>query len=277
MKVIMLNFFKKNLTEKQIKQMDKAIEKFKKNPHQFRFTVIFFLTSIVFGLLSIYLLQQKFALLMQKNGKVEIKEVIKNVPVPAKDVLEPTQEATESAAVDNDTPQTDWSLVKNEDCNVLIPLSPYQLITDDSEPQKWQSHSFSKGDEVPSAFLNIFDQMEIVGFSNTDETNESGRMGVYCTNNTDGQSVEELKNKIDNELKTNEDLKEISIISSLEKKLWQKDGLEITFSGSNLDGQVFYAIATDKHFYLINKQAETDNETVKKDLERMFGGLIFLD
>ncbi|MFZ5437599.1 MAG: hypothetical protein ACOZAK_00900 [Patescibacteria group bacterium] len=271
----MLNFLKKNLSEEQLKQVDKTLEKFKKNPHQFRFTVMFFLTSILFGVLSIYLLQQKFALLMQKNGKVEIKEVIKNVPVPPADVtIKPTEEATNSTAVSD---KLNWQLQKNENCNVLVPVSPYKTTADNGELAQWKTYSLAADNDFPTPFLNIFNQIELVGFTESDQPTEAGRMIIYCTDNPDGKAVLDLKNKITTELETNEDLKEITIVSSLEKKLWGKASLELVFSGRNLDGQIFYATATNKHFYLIGKQVTNPDENVKKDLERMFNGIIFLD
>ncbi len=269
----MFNFFKKNLTEEQLKQLDATVEKFKKNPHQFRFTVVFFLTSILFGVLSIYLLQQKFALLMQKNGKVEIKEVIKNVPVPPPDVtLEPSQEAT-SAAVTEDI--NSWKFKKNTACNILLPLSPYQSA--DNEIKTWKSFSMSEGDGLSAPFLNIFDQRELAGFSSDDKLTDSGRIVIYCAQKQENKPLAELKTMIDQELAKTASDQKISIISSLEKTLWNKNALEITFSGGEIDGQIFYLTSTDKHFYLIGKQATSSDEVVKKDVERMLHGLIFLD
>jgi len=269
----MFNFFKKNLTEEQLKQLDTTVEKFKKNPHQFRFTVIFFLTSLLFGVLSIYLLQQKFALLMQKNGKVEIKEVIKNVPVPPPDVtLEPSQEDTSAAVIED---ATTWKLKQNQACNILLPLSPYQST--ESEVKTWKSFSMSVGDGLSAPFLNIFDQRELAGFSSDDKLTDSGRIVIYCAQNQENKSLAELKTMIDQELAKTTTEQTVSVISTLEKTLWNKDVLEITFSGGEIDGQVFYLTSTSKHFYMVGKQATSPDEMVKKDLERMLHGLIFLD
>lgn len=270
----MFNLFKKNLTEAQIKQMDQTIEKFKKNPHQFRFTVIFFFTSVLFGILTIYLLQQKFALLMQKNGKVEIKEIIKNVPVPPPDVtLEPTTEATQAAQLD----PTAWQLKKNEDCNVLVPVSPYQSNNKNNQLQTWKATSSTSELSSNSAFLNLFNKKELIGFTSDDQPTETARLVVLCADNPDNKSLQDLKYMISTKLTTEETFKDISIVSSLEKTYWNRPSLELIFSGSSLDGQVFYATVTNKHFYLVSKQITTSDETVKKDADRIINGLIFLD
>jgi len=271
----MLNFFKKNLTEEQIKQMDKTIAKFKKNPHQFRFTVIFFLTSLLFGLLSIYLLQQKFALLMQKNGKVEIKEVIKNVPVPPPDVtIEPTtQEATDSTKeVKEDT--ASWTLKKSNNCNVLVPISPYKS---DDNSRNWRSYSQTAGNEFPNPIFNIFEKMEIISFSNENNETNLGLVAIYCTDNTEKISVAGLKDKIASELEKDEKFKDTTIVEASEITMWNKDSMKIVMSGGVLDGVTYYATTTDQHLYFFLTKAESDDETVKKDTERIFNGIIFLD
>jgi hypothetical protein len=271
----MLNFFKKNLTEEQIKQMDETIAKFKKNPHQFRFTVIFFLTSLLFGLLSIYLLQQKFALLMQKNGKIEIREVIKNVPVPPeeKPSVAPSQEATDSAEeIKEDF--TSWTFKKNDGCNILAPISPYKDI---NYSRNWKSYSKTAGDDFPNPVLNIFEKMELISFSNENNETNLGLVAIYCTDNTDKISVSGLKDKIASELEKDEELKQTSILESNEITMWNKDAMKIVMSGGTLDGVTYYATTTDSHLYLFLTKTESDDEMVKKDVSRIFNGIIFLD
>jgi hypothetical protein len=271
----MLNFFKKTLTEEQIKQLDQAAEKFKKNPHQFRFTVVFFLTSIFFGVLSIYLLQQKFALLMQKDGKVEIKEIIKNVPVPAKDVLEPTKEATEEASIINS-----WEFKKNEECNLLIPVSPYEISADEeSNNKKWIYESMETETEFP--FLNNIVKVHFPETNeNISESLSPGKIEIYCDKNSETLNNLSLEEKIKSILPdgSNEDDPQIAIKSSEEVVLWGRNVQKISFSDNKkLGNRPYYIFTTSEHIYLIYSEENTDEPMIEKDLKKTFYGLFFLD
>lgn len=267
----MFNFFKKSLTQEQLDQVNQLAEKFKKNPHQFRFTVLFFFTSLLFGGLTIYLLQQKFALMLQKNGKVEIKEIIRNVPMPFPEVtLEPTKEATGSANPGKG--ETTWTLKKNENCNVVVPVSPYQEENEGIK-RNWMTYSMFS----PQPFLNIFDQTETIRFENTEDDTSSSSISIYCANNQGKTSLIDLRNEIDRQLASNASLQEVSILSSIEKNTWGKESLELIFSGGGLDGKKFYAVTTAKHFYLVSKEVNSSDEVVRQDAERIFHGLLFLD
>lgn len=267
----MLNLFKKTLTEEQIKQLDQTVAKFKKNPHQFRFTVIFFLTSILFGILSVYLLQQKFALLMQKDGKVEIKEIIKRVEVPQEDqpIIEPDKEATDEAMLI----QNSWKLKKNDPCNILALVPPYE-IKDNQE--KWVYQTNNQKD------LGVFTQMTFIEFQKTNKIDEAfiypkGKVSIYCADNTEEWDASTLVNKIRESLEIDK-ADDTTIKSSEEDSMWDKTVQKIKFSEGSIYGDdPYYAMTTDQHLYLISKSNSTENENILKDTKTIFENLVFLD
>lgn len=275
----MFNFFKKTLTEEQMKQMDKTIEKFKKNPHQFRFTVMFFISSIVFGLLSIFLLQQKFSLLMKKGGKPEIREIVKKVFVtPSPQVsITPSQEATTEA---NITKKTSWTLEKSELCNVLLPISPYKVGYDNNNLLKtWIYSETQEKNSFPS--FDIFNSETSVSFEETNEDSGTipGRISILCADNLEKINAKTLTEKIENYLNNMGEIEGniIAISSNEETSILGFTARKISFTNGLLEDTPYYAIATDNHLYLVSQISQLEDLQVKKDTLNIFNGIIFLD
>ena len=277
----MQNILNKFLSKDQNKQLEETLEKFRKNPHQFRFTVIFFLTSMAFGLLSVYLIQQKIQLRIEKTLE-QNKQQIANQPSPQPSIISPTkQPSIEPTKMPGDD-QWGWSFDKVENCNLLIPKSPYIAGYDQNNIiRDWKFTYLKVGNDFPIPFLNIFDQVALTTFRSKEETNENppGEIAVYCNNNLENLTSNNLKEKIQTVIDNDEELKQanLTIAESTETSIWGKSVVKIVFAGGKLDEKIFYAFTTSKHLYLVNQEINIDDEQVKKDVANIFYGLIFLD
>ena len=211
-----------------------------------------------------------------KEGKPEIREIVKEIFVtpPPKTSITPSPEATSEAEI---IEETSWILEKSESCNVLIPISPYKASYEDNNTitRSWSSYSMTAGNDFPTPFLDIFNYVTINIFKSNEDTSENprGMISIYCNNNVDKISDNDLKNKI---ISSAEEIG-LSITETEEVEKWDKKSTKLLFSGGKFEGKIFYAFTTDKHLYLIGYENTHNDQPVIDDTLRSFNNLIFLD
>lgn len=191
---------------------------------------------------------------------------------------------------------SNWPIRKSEICGVSVPIPPKEppyFYPFDPEKQTgignettsgrfWQFSDYQGYIENPPLFADIFENTVMVHYRNPDVAGSgyiAARIEIMCSENLQNYSNQDILQRLkqhlqESEIKsTNGDTGAQEIIKIgkvVEKRMWDKDVLEITFKGGLMEEKQYYLLTTNNYIYLINKQVGSSDKLVQETAEKIF-------
>lgn len=174
-----------------------------------------------------------------------------------------------------------WSLKKSQTCGISLSIPPAEepyIIPKD--PNTAPSAADEEGNywifEQTDAELFMFKQMARAIFKNPEKPGSgyvSAAVEIYCDENTEGYSTDELMKSLETDLDDNFSV--VKVREILDDQKWSLPVKMVRFQGGTFGNEQYYLLATESHIYLVRSYGESVNPDITGIRDQIFLQLRF--